>query len=85
MTVRRQIRKVGGSLGVLIPRDLAEAMNVTEGSDVNLTLVNGQLVVEPTRDYATGSQFRRAFAAVLRRDGPTFQALADYDAGKREA
>ena len=25
MTVRRQIKRIGGSLGVLLPRDIAEA------------------------------------------------------------
>jgi antitoxin component of MazEF toxin-antitoxin module len=82
MTVVRQVRKVGGSLAVLIPRDLAESMHVREGSDVRLTLVGGQLVVEPTREDMPEPVFRRAMAAVLRRDATLFKKLADYDAGK---
>jgi antitoxin component of MazEF toxin-antitoxin module len=81
MSVQRQVRKIGGSLGVLIPRDIAEAMGVEEGSDVRLTLVNRQLVVEPTADSIDDATFQRAFAAVLRRDGEGFQWLADFDKG----
>jgi antitoxin component of MazEF toxin-antitoxin module len=81
MAVQRQVKKIGGSLGVLIPRDIAEAMGVEEGSDVLLTLVNRQLVVEPTVDSIDGATFQRAFAAVLRRDGDGFQWLADFDRG----
>jgi antitoxin component of MazEF toxin-antitoxin module len=81
MTVQRQVKKIGGSLGVLIPRDIAESMGVTEGSDVLLTLVNRQLVVEPTVDSIDDATFQRAFAAVLRRDGEGFRWLADFDRG----
>jgi antitoxin component of MazEF toxin-antitoxin module len=81
MAVQRQVKKIGGSLGVLIPRDIAEAMGVEEGSDVLLTLVNRQLVVEPTMDSIDDATFQRAFAAVLRRDGEGFRWLADFDRG----
>ncbi|MFZ5478839.1 MAG: AbrB/MazE/SpoVT family DNA-binding domain-containing protein [Myxococcota bacterium] len=83
MAIQRKVKKVGGSLGVLIPRDIAEAMSVEEGSPVRLTLVGRQLVVEPADDYATDAEFQRAFATVLRRYGPTFEALAEYDRGNK--
>ena len=81
MTVRRRIKRVGGSLGVLIPRDIAEAMDVEDGSEVRLTLVGRQVVVEPVDDTLDDGAFRRAFAAVLRRHGRTFDLLAAYDRG----
>ena len=82
MTLRRRVRRVGGSLGVLIPRDFAEAMNVREGTEVRLTLVGSQVVVEPvTADLADGA-FRRAFAAVRRRHRGGFERLAAYDRGE---
>lgn len=81
MAVRRHIKRVGGSLGVLIPRDIAEAMNVREGSEVRLTLVGRQVVVEPVDDTVDEGAFRRAFGAVLRRHGSAFEALAAYDRG----
>jgi antitoxin component of MazEF toxin-antitoxin module len=81
MAIQRQVKKMGGSLGVLIPRDIAEAMGVEDGSNVLLTLVNRQLVVEPTSDAIDDLAFQRAFGAVLRRDGEGFQWLADFDRG----
>ncbi len=82
MTLRRAIKKVGGSLVVIIPRDLVEAMHVTEGSPVNLTLVGRQMVVEPTSDELSDHEFRRALGAVLRSGSKMFQTLADYDRGR---
>ena len=82
MSVRRSIKKIGGSLAVLIPRDVAEMMGVTEDSTVRVSLVGRQLVMEPDEDYATDAEFQRAFAAVLRRESRSFKALADYDAGR---
>jgi antitoxin component of MazEF toxin-antitoxin module len=79
MSVRRKVKKIGGSIGVLIPRDIAEAMGVEDGSNVLLTLVNRQLVVEPTAKSIDDLTFQRAFAAVLRRDRKGFQWLADFD------
>jgi antitoxin component of MazEF toxin-antitoxin module len=76
MTLKRRVSRVGGSLGVVIPRDLAEAMGVTAGSEIRLSLVGRQLVVEPEDDTASETSFRRAFATVLRRHGAAFKSLA---------
>lgn len=81
MTVRRRIKRIGGSLGVLLPRDIAEAMDIKEGSEVRLTLVGRQVVMEPADDSLDDAAFRRAFAAVLRRHRRTFELLAAYDRG----
>ncbi len=82
MAIHRQITKVGGSLGVIIPRDIAEAMGIKGGTPIRLSLVGRQLVVEPTDRTMTTAEFQRAFAAVLRREAPVFQALADHDQGR---
>ena len=82
MALRRRVTKVGGSLGVLIPRDLAEVMGVQEGSQVRLSMVGRQMVVEPEDDTIPDASFRRSFAAVLRRYGPGFKRLADFDRGE---
>ena len=79
MVLRRRVKRVGGSLSVLIPRDFAEAMHVKEGSEVRLTLVGSQVVVEPVEGSLDEGAFRRAFAAVLRRHGQGFRLLAEYD------
>jgi|GEM_PF-3510782 len=80
--VHRTITKVGGSLAVLIPRDVAEAMGIEASSPVRLSIVGRSLVVEPEDDTLPEASFRRAFATVLRRYGPAFKQLADYDAGR---
>lgn len=81
MTLCRRVKRVGGSLGVLIPRDFAEAMNVKEGSEIRLTLVGNQIVIEPLEGTLDDGTFRRAFAAVLRRHRRGFELLAEYDRG----
>jgi antitoxin component of MazEF toxin-antitoxin module len=82
MTTHRTVKKIGGSLAVLIPRDVAEMMNVTENSPVRLSVVGRQLVVEPEDDTIPEASFRRAFATVLRRYGPAFEQMAQYDQGR---
>jgi len=81
MSIHRRIAKIGGSLGLLIPRDTAEMMNIEEGSHVRLSLVGRQMIVEPEDDTMPEASFRRAFATVLRRYGPVFEKLADFDKG----
>lgn len=81
MALHRRVAKVGGSLGILIPRDLAEVMGVAEGTPVRLSLVGRQMVVEPEDDSLPEASFRRSFSTVLRRYGPAFKALADFDRG----
>lgn len=82
MTIQRTVKQIGGSLGLLLPRDIAAAMSVKAGSTVRLSLVGRQLVIEPSDDTLPGAEFQRAFAAVLRRYGPTFEALAEHDKGR---
>jgi antitoxin component of MazEF toxin-antitoxin module len=82
MAIHRQVTKVGGSLGILVPRDMAEAMGVTKGSSVRLTLVGRQMVVEPDDDTIPEASFRRAYKTVLRKFDPAFKKMAAIDAGK---
>ncbi len=76
------MKRIGGSLGVLIPRDFAQAMEVTDGSEVRLTLVGRQVVLEPADDALDDGAVRRAFGVVLRRYDRTFARLAAYDRGE---
>jgi len=81
MTLRRRVKRIGGSLGILLPRDFAAAMELKAGSEVRLTLVGNQVVVESAADSLDDGAFRRAFAAVLRRHRRAFALLAEYDRG----
>ena len=79
MSVHRRVTKVGGSLGVIIPRDVAEVIGVNEGSEICLHIVGRQLVIEPEDDKMSEKSFQRAFAAVLRKHDSAFRDLAEYD------
>lgn len=65
----------------MIPRDIAEAMEVSAGSPIRVVMVGRQLVIEPEDDTIPEKTFRRAFAAVLRRYESTFSGLAAFDRG----
>jgi antitoxin MazE len=46
--MRTRIQKWGNSLGLRIPKGLAEAAEVREGTAVELELEHGEIVVRPT-------------------------------------
>jgi len=48
-SVRTKIQKWGNSLGLRIPRSLAEEAGVEAGSEVDLSIRRGDLVVKPAR------------------------------------
>jgi antitoxin MazE len=45
--VQTRIQKWGNSLGVRIPRTLAEELGVGPGTEVSLTAQHGELIVKP--------------------------------------
>ena len=47
--MRTKIQKWGNSLGLRIPRSFAEAAGVEAGSEVDLSIRRGELVVKPAR------------------------------------
>ncbi len=50
MTVAVKIRKIGNSLGVVLPKEALQAMNVTEGDTIYLTEApEGSLRVTPEK------------------------------------
>ena len=64
MAIERTILKIGGSLGFIIPRDIAEAMGVEDGTPVQLELVGRKIVVMPPCDASDERQFQEDLAAV---------------------
>lgn len=43
------IAKWGNSLAVRIPQNLAKEVNITEGSEVDFSVVDGSLVIKPKK------------------------------------
>jgi antitoxin MazE len=72
--VRTKIQKWGNSLGLRIPRSFAEDAGVEAGSEVDLSIRRGELVVKPAR--------RRKYRLkdLLRRINPK-NMHAEVDAG----
>ena len=47
--MKTTIRKIGNSLGNTIPAAFARDIGVEEGSEINITIQNGNLIIEPIR------------------------------------
>ena len=64
--MRARIRKIGNSSAVIISKPLLSEMGVTEGDDVDMSLVEGQLVLAPLkrRPRAGWAEDSRRVAAV---------------------
>ena len=68
--MQTRVQKWGNSLGVRIPRGLAEEVGLGAGSEVSLSTKNGELVVKPSiparisLDDAVDADHARAYAAV---------------------
>ena len=48
--MRKKINKWGNSLGLRIPKLIAAEVGLEEDSLVNLTIVNGSIVISPERE-----------------------------------
>jgi antitoxin component of MazEF toxin-antitoxin module len=42
-----KVTKLGNSLTISIPQNLAKEMSISEGSEINISVVDGNLVVKP--------------------------------------
>jgi antitoxin MazE len=47
--MRARIQKWGNSLAVRIPKALAELVELTDGREVDLTVEDGKMIVQPSR------------------------------------
>lgn len=78
-TVQRKVARIGGSLGIIIPRDFAEVLKLEAGSKVSLTLSGRELITTPEYASMSKAKLRRVAAEVLKKYAPAFKALADHD------
>ena len=62
--MKTSVRRWGNSLALRIPRAYAAETHLSEGSEVELTLQSGALLVEPVRPK------RRELSALLRKITP---------------
>ena len=50
--MKTQVQKWGNSLALRIPKSFAAESNIEEGSPVNLSVVEGRIIVEPVFEPA---------------------------------
>ncbi|RLC98556.1 MAG: AbrB/MazE/SpoVT family DNA-binding domain-containing protein [Chloroflexi bacterium] len=50
--MRKKVNKWGNSLGLRIPKLVAAEVGLEENSLVNLTIVNGSIVISPERELS---------------------------------
>jgi antitoxin MazE len=48
-----KVQKWGNSLGIRIPGPFAEQLNIVEGSEIELLLIDGEIVLRPTHQKPT--------------------------------
>jgi antitoxin MazE len=48
-----KVQKWGNSLGIRIPGPFAEQLNIVEGSEIELLLLEGEILLRPTRQKPT--------------------------------
>jgi len=77
--VTKKLKRIGNSVGLILPRDLVAAADLAEGDEVTLTLLGRRIVVEPAQRRAAEREFSAAFEQVLRRHGDAFRMMAEYD------
>jgi antitoxin MazE len=46
--MKATIQKWGNSLAIRIPKNISKDTRVTEGSDVNITVENGKIILSPS-------------------------------------
>lgn len=84
--IKKKLQKIGGSIGLVLPRDLVAAAGLAEGDEVGLTLHGRRLVVEPVTRRSGGDAFHASLEAVIERHGEAFRQMAEFDrTGKRRA
>ncbi len=48
--MKTTVRKIGNSLGNTIPAAYARDIGVEEGSEINITIQSGKLIIEPIKE-----------------------------------
>ena len=75
--MQTKIQKWGNSLGLRIPKSFAEQAGVEAGSEVDLSVEDGELIIRPTRlpKYDLTDLLRRITAKNLHQQVETGEAV----------
>jgi AbrB family looped-hinge helix DNA binding protein len=87
MPLRKKIQRLGGSVAIVIPKSIAEAVDLRPGENAVLSVEERGLVIRPEKggavDFMSDEEFGRVERRILQRYGETFRLLAEYDRKRR--
>ena len=74
----RKIFKTGNSLVVSLPREILDALNLSDGSEVTVAVEDGQIIIRPVRQGLPGvdEEFARQLVDFIDEYRPALDALA---------
>lgn len=74
----RKVFKTGNSLVVSLPREILDALGLSDGSQVLLTLGDGRIIVRPEHQAVPGvdENFARQLVEFIDKYRPALEALA---------
>jgi antitoxin MazE len=65
MEVERKIRKVGNSLGVLLPSDILKQIGVGEGDSVFVSVEDGEIKIRNITQKQADDKFKERVVAII--------------------
>jgi antitoxin MazE len=65
MEVEKKIRKIGNSLGVVIPSDMLKEIGVKDGDTVYLSIEDGEIIIRSESQKETNDKFKEKVIAII--------------------
>jgi antitoxin MazE len=65
MEVERKIRKVGNSLGVLLPSDMLKEIGIENGDSVFVSVVDGEIIIRSAAQKKMNDKFKEKVIAII--------------------
>jgi antitoxin MazE len=65
MEVERKIRKIGNSLGVLLPSDMLKEIGADNGDTVFISVEDGEIKIRSTTQKEAHDKFKERVVAVI--------------------
>lgn len=75
MTVRVR-REDSSNVSLPVPKATAEAIGITEGSTVNISVSEGRLIVEPAQGGGVSPEFESMVERIVQRYRPALRSLS---------
>ena len=74
---QQTLRKIGNSVGIIIPKDMLDELNLAEGKTVYINKENNNIVISKDVTYSEiSSEFLRVAENVSKKYKTTFRELA---------